>query len=742
MKRVYAAIAVVVAVVLAACFLICRSFREQGTGEAQRDGVHTADRDARAGWKETGLPDPAEVTREEIKSRWPPDLKPHRPYRRLVLELAQYPLETRLQWYLRFARRLSAGGKGGSLDYLAMELTFQGEFEVLDALEGSLDRPRQKRAIHIYVGSGIRDERLGKYLKPGVVEEGRRLLRKWAVAHPENPSLLPHHPDGFRLLVRILGDVELDGDRRLEAAREIASMPWYVDTVSAEEAIRILEPFADDRTSVDSSIPGPDYCTLGGRVRERIETLRKYLIPGDSGNSGAIPAKDLTVEEIKKRWFSDSSPERPFKKLVEQLRRRRLEVRLRFYVEVAPKVVAVRWSSKNTALCVLLEELARQKELEVLEALETSMDNARVRGEIYTTVSSWTEHELGENPGSKDGERGRKLLNRWALANPDAMELAYYHPEGVDHLLSVIEDDKVDVEIRLHCAKTIGYIARAGNRVGFPRYPSYPIPNLWTDVIPRLRRLVNDDSQLHPPSRGTLGQAVGKVVEQLEAIQDKSGVIPPDGEEGQQQAGAPERSELTREEIEKRWLPEEPPPTPYDKPPGRPYRRLVEELLKYPLGVRLRYYGEVSQELPVAELYRPEDSRRNLSLLAEELVAQHDLPVLESLEKLLDRRRKEVLWISVSFWAGHELWDNPESSNGLTAKRLLEQWASENPDALVLSQHHPAGVSHMLNALEDDKASAETQYRWVWGIGEVARTGARLRLRSYPIPNVRTDVMR
>lgn len=287
MKRVYAATAVVAAVVLAAFFLIFWLRQGQGTGPAQPDGGHASDRYPGAGWKEIGLPDPAAVTMEAIKRRWPPDLKPHRLYRRLVLELAQYPLETRLQWYLRFAPRLSAGGKGGILEYLARELTFQGEFEVLDALEASLDSPGQKRALYIYVSGVTIDPRLREYLKPGVVAGGRKLLRKWALAHPDRIELMAYHPDGFRLLSDILADQALDGTLRSEAAFEMRGMVG-IGAVSAEKAIRALHEYVDDPAPVDLGIPaypGRMY-TLGTQVKDNIEAIRLICeAQGDSGDT-------------------------------------------------------------------------------------------------------------------------------------------------------------------------------------------------------------------------------------------------------------------------------------------------------------------------------------------------------------------------------------------------------------------------------------------------------------------------
>ena len=219
------------------------------------------------------------LTREDIEKRWLVKGESKRPYRELVEHLADYPLEERLRYYLMVAPELRSARSyspfhTGSLYVLASELALQKELAVLEALEASLKHPDQKRAIYVWLSSRTSNV-LWKDRESEDGERGRRLLRKWAEQHPDQIELLHYHPDGFRLLSDILGDKTLDGTQRSESAFCMVTMA-SIGAVPVEEVIQTLEKFVDDPSPMNDSHPKTEMSTLGARVRERIETLRRY----------------------------------------------------------------------------------------------------------------------------------------------------------------------------------------------------------------------------------------------------------------------------------------------------------------------------------------------------------------------------------------------------------------------------------------------------------------------------------
>ena len=172
----------------------------------------------------------------------------------------------------------------------------------------------------------------------------------------------------------------------------------------------------------------------------------------------------------------------------------------------------------------------------------------------------------------------------------------------------------------------------------------------------------------------------------------------------------------------------------------RPYKELVTSLQAYPIKERLKYYSGVISSLPVGGFGN--ESRRSLRSLAEELATQQELAVIKTLENQADQiSRKRVFWKATADHVARQLFDNTDTRYAMRCLKLVNRWADDYPEELVLAKYRRDGVSRLLMAVEDEMRGCDERAFWARTIADVGRNGAKLQLRSHPIPNLRMDVI-
>jgi len=170
-----------------------------------------------------------------------------------------------------------------------------------------------------------------------------------------------------------------------------------------------------------------------------------------------------------------------------------LETRL---AALRPRVAAAATAEKaagdEETLWGVVGELVRAGDYEAIEALERECRDPERRRVFRLAVAR-----------AGRGAEARRLLERWAAADPDAVELAAYREDGLDYLLARLEDPAEPARVRAECVQAL---ARAGDR----------------SVLPRLRALADDPTPV--PMRSlragsglpTLGSIVRRCIAELE----------------------------------------------------------------------------------------------------------------------------------------------------------------------------------------------------------------------------------
>jgi len=159
---------------------------------------------------------------------------------------------------------------------------------------------------------------------------------------------------------------------------------------------------------------------------------------------------------------------------------------------VAASTTAEKAAGDEETLWGVVGELVHAGDYEAIDALERECrDPARRRVFRLTVARAGT------------GAEARRLLERWAAGDPDAIELAAYRDGGLAYLLARLEDPAEPARVRADCAQAL---ARAGDR----------------SVLPRLRALADDPTPV--PMRSlragsglpTLGSVVRRCIAELE----------------------------------------------------------------------------------------------------------------------------------------------------------------------------------------------------------------------------------
>ena len=247
-----------------------------------------------------------------------------------------------------------------------------------------------------------------------------------------------------------------------------------------------------------------------GSVLPRGAEDEGHFPTNDGEGSGHEGGKRLEADDESRRGeesaHRETSKKRPYKPLVEKLSRLSVEDRIRHYLEMAQQLDVFRkydpWRKGD--LHVLVLELALQRDFDVLEALGTIPEEIERKKAVWIVLSRWSSHELWKDPDSVDGRRAKALLEDWALANPDCIELARFHPNGLDILLSKLEDSEVWPPLRAQCAGMIGDMGDAS-------------------LVPRLRAFVGDKTLVYEPSAKE-GRTLGQIVEDcIDRLQSKGG---------------------------------------------------------------------------------------------------------------------------------------------------------------------------------------------------------------------------
>jgi len=182
-----------------------------------------------------------------------------------------------------------------------------------------------------------------------------------------------------------------------------------------------------------------------------------------------------------------------FAGVVEDHRREPVEARVAFYLPLAESLdYAEKWPEGTAHLSELVNELLRVRDFAALDGLETGLESVDRRRMIIETV--W------RHDGDPDV---RRMLGRWAEADPEEIALARYRPGGVDFLFERLEDRTASPQDRARCAREL-YVT--GDR----------------SLIPRLRAVADDPTPV--PTRGlragsgvpTLGEIVQRYIEMFE----------------------------------------------------------------------------------------------------------------------------------------------------------------------------------------------------------------------------------
>jgi len=174
-----------------------------------------------------------------------------RPNKAFVEKALKKPLEIRVKEYLEVAKKAETSKIHG-VSLLVKELIAQRDFQGLDLLEQKLDDLYAKEAVWWAARQSQK-------------KEADTLLRKWALAHPDQPRILRYHPNAPELLIRIFEDPNEDALKRAMCAFVISDM-GLVDLLPR------LRKFVDDKTHV----PMDNYMwkwTLGGAVKECVQHL-------------------------------------------------------------------------------------------------------------------------------------------------------------------------------------------------------------------------------------------------------------------------------------------------------------------------------------------------------------------------------------------------------------------------------------------------------------------------------------
>ena len=182
-----------------------------------------------------------------------------RPYKELVSGLLKKELEKRVQEYLTVAQDLDVSSKyvpsdKRNLHCFVSELVLQKDFSGLEELNGKMADVSVKKALWACVS------RLGG-------DEGEKLLKKWALAHPSQPELLRYHPKGKTLLLDKIGNEDLPVTERVMCVRIIAEI-GDVDMVPR------LKKWINDETPV-AEVSAKERRTMGNIVKDCIIRLEQ-----------------------------------------------------------------------------------------------------------------------------------------------------------------------------------------------------------------------------------------------------------------------------------------------------------------------------------------------------------------------------------------------------------------------------------------------------------------------------------
>jgi len=161
----------------------------------------------------------------------------------------------------------------------------------------------------------------------------------------------------------------------------------------------------------------------------------------------------------------------PFETTITNLLTRRIEERkaecFRISKDLDPRLIAR--SDGRRRLHDFLFLLSRHKEFAVLEYLESALKDQEAKRRVWDVVCG------------AGGEQAKALLKRWALENPNELALMSYHPDGVNLLLTQIENINAPLLDRTIAVRLLPEVAD-------------------TNAIPRLQVFANDATVLHEPS--------------------------------------------------------------------------------------------------------------------------------------------------------------------------------------------------------------------------------------------------
>jgi hypothetical protein len=188
---------------------------------------------------------------------------PKRPYKRFVEEALEEPVETRADKYFEVAKQLKRGMKyrlydKNNLNIFVKEIVLQRDYAGLEKLELLLENHYAKKILWISLSWRVRRVE---------DEEGRNLLKKWAMKNTSSPVLLCHHPNGIELMMRMIEDRNIEGDKRAQCA-------LFLENMENTDLLPRLKKYINDKTVVfiTSSRSGKP-TTLGDIIKNTVRKL-------------------------------------------------------------------------------------------------------------------------------------------------------------------------------------------------------------------------------------------------------------------------------------------------------------------------------------------------------------------------------------------------------------------------------------------------------------------------------------
>ena len=154
---------------------------------------------------------------------------------------------------------------------------------------------------------------------------------------------------------------------------------------------------------------------------------------------------------------------RPYKEIVSKLLKLPLNERGEKYKKLSEELAFCDIPKFNRGFSQLIEEIVVQRDFSGLEFLERKLEDARKKYILYFRTSCFLRSKGYE-------ESVRKVLTKWAIANPSNVFLMRYHPDAYKLLIQKLEDKNADPSDRADCAS---FLADLGYKKALPILEKY-----------------------------------------------------------------------------------------------------------------------------------------------------------------------------------------------------------------------------------------------------------------------------